>query len=117
MLGYSVLYADSDVLFFKNPFPYLYGITGYDFIAQSEVVRICSGFMYVKSTMKTIGLLERAVAIVMTGERDQVAINNALRDTNTTAFHLPRSLFAGGLEFFGRYQYYWDRKGISFGCL
>ena len=111
-LGYSVLFADSDVLLLKNPFPYLYSIRGYNFIGQSEVVRICSGFMFVKPSRESLLLFEKAACSASEKVNEQLALNLALKYTNTTAFHLPRSLFAGGPEFFGKYQYYWDRKGI-----
>ena len=116
LLGYSVLYADSDVLLLKNPFPYLSGISGYDFIAQSDVGCVCSGFMFIRPSNQSLYLLKQAVSYIQNPSvRDQVAINEALKATKTPAFRLPSSLFAGGLEFFGKYQYYWDRKGI-FDC-
>ena len=75
-LGYMILYVDSDVILLKNPFPYLYGISVYDIIAQNDNGDICSGFMFIKPTKQTQYVLERSVALVKeTNARDQVAIN------------------------------------------
>ena len=41
---------------------------------------------------------------------DQTAINEALKETKTPAFQLPKSLFPTGYDFFIKYQYYWDRR-------
>ena len=111
--GYSVLYIDSDVVLLKNPFPYLYAINGYDIIAQSDLHGICSGFMFVKPTNQTVCAFEKAIAIAQNVRiDDQTAINEALKETNTSAFQLPKTLFPTGYDFFIKYQYYWDRQGI-----
>ena len=84
-----------------NPFPYLYAINGYDIIAQSDLHGICSGFMFVKPTNQTVCAFEKAIAIAQNVRiDDQTAINEALKETKTPAFQLPKSLFPTGYDFF-----------------
>ena len=57
--GYRVLYVDSDVILLKNPFSYLYGLKQVDMIAQKDN-SICSGFMFINPTEKSLKLFSEA---------------------------------------------------------
>ena len=108
-----ILYVDSDVILLKNPFPYLFSINGYDFIVQRDKGSVCSGFMFIKPSKQSLYLFEEAASYIQdVNVRDQSAINIARRVTKTPTYFLPESLFPSGMEFFKKYQYYWDRKGI-----
>lgn len=113
--GYDLLYMDSDVILLKDPFPYLYSITGYDLIAQKDDKGICTGFMYVKSSNKTIALMSTAYRTVQQpGMSDQIAVNKAVGDNSVPYYLLPTGLFPSGGDFFKKYQYYWDKRGMTY---
>ena len=110
--GYRVLYVDSDVILLKNPFPVLESYQGYDLIAQGDQWNICTGFFYLPSSEKAIGIMRHAKDLVYNHDyRDQVAVNQAVKALNASILLLPQNAFPSGLEFFLKYQYYWDRKG------
>ena len=46
LVGYNILLFDSDVMFFRDPIPYILSLEGYDLIAQKDLL-VCAGFMYV----------------------------------------------------------------------
>ena len=115
--GYDVLYMDSDVILFKDPFPYLYSIIGYDLIAQRDET-ICSGFMYLRSSNQSIALMSTAYRIVQQpGMDDRAALIKAINDSSVPYLLLTTRLFPSGGDFFEKYQYYWDKIGKRYGCL
>ena len=115
--GYDVLYMDSDVILLKDPFPYLYSITGYDLIAQQDET-ICSGFMYLKSSKKSIALMSTAYRIVQQPEMDdRTALIKAANECSVPYYLLPTGLFPSGSDYFEKYQYYWDKRGKRCCCL
>ena len=112
--GYDVLYVDSDVILLKNPLPLLKSYYGYDLIAQEDQKTICTGFFFVPSTEKAIKIIQYAKGLVYEkGYRDQVAVNTAMKELNGSLLFLSGTQFPSGLEFFTKYQYYWDRKGYG----
>ncbi len=114
-MGFNVLYADADVILLKDPFPYLESLSGYDFIAQKDGNYICSGFMYILSNPRSINAIGKAHEYVQKSiMRDQIAVNLAIVRSNISYYLLPDSLFPSGLEFFRRYQFYWDRNGFCY---
>ena len=110
--GYRVLYVDSDVILLKNPFAVLESYEGYDLIAQGDQWNLCTGFFYLPSREKSIGVMKVAKDLVYNHDyQDQVAVNQAVKALNASILLLPQDAFPSGLEFFSKYQYYWDRKG------
>ena len=110
--GYRVLYVDSDVILLKNPFAVLESYEGYDLIAQKDGGSICTGFFYMNPTKRAIEVMRYAKDLVYNhGDRDQVAVNQAVKALNASILLLPQDAFPSGQEFFSKYQYYWDRKG------
>lgn len=108
-----MLYMDADVILLRNPFPYLWNITGMDVIAQGYRNGVlCSGFMYFKATNNSISLLTIAhdYAIQHTNNADQYAIHVARRKVVVPIHLLSPDLFPVGEDFFRRYQFYWDMK-------
>ena len=110
--GYKVLYVDSDVILLKNPFPVLKSYEGYDLIAQKDGGSICTGFFYMNPTKRAIEVMRYAKDLVYNhGDRDQVAVNQAVKAHKASILLLSSTLFPSGFDFFSKYQYYWDRKG------
>lgn len=58
-LSYTVLVVDLDIVFLKNPFPYL-TCSECDIHIQQDRVHLNSGFVYVRPTNKSIALYETA---------------------------------------------------------
>ena len=97
-----VLYLDSDIILFKDPFPILNSYAGYDIFAQKDSA-ICTGFMYLIPTLVTKLLLKRAIEIRPKLEKaeDQKALNAAVKNnTSIKILLLPDSLFSSGAVFF-----------------
>lgn len=107
--GYRVLYVDSDVVLLKNPFPYLYGLKQVDMIAQRDESVLCSGFMFIYPTDKSIKLFRKAIHDNAT-QGDNAIIAELAKTENLDVTLLPISLFSSGYEFFQFNQYYWDLK-------
>ena len=108
---------DSDVILLKDPFPYLYSITGYDLIAQKDET-ICTGFMYLRSSNQSIALMSTAYRIVQQpGMDDRAALIKAINDSSVPYYLLPTGFFPSGGDFFEKYQYYWDKRGKRCCCL
>ena len=105
-----VLYLDSDIVLFKDPFPVLNSYTGYDILAQKDGA-ICTGFMYLFPTRLTKQLLEETIEIRpnMTKADDQHAFNKVVSSNpSTKLLYLPEQLFSSGAVFFKMHSYYWD---------
>ena len=105
-----VLYLDSDIILFKDPFPVLNSYTGYDILAQKDG-EICTGFMYLFPTRLTKQLLEETIEIrpKMTKADDQNAFNKVVSSNpSTKLLYLPEQLFSSGAVFFKMHSYYWD---------
>ena len=103
--GYNVFYMDSDIILFKNPFPYLYSIKSYDMLVQKDAY-ICSGFMFIYSKKSTIDLLKLAISYQ---EDDQLAIIHAHKQKkNVDLYFLPTDTFTNGKIFWSNHSFYWD---------
>ena len=105
-----VLYLDSDIIIFKDPFPVLNSYTGYDFLAQRDDT-VCSGFMYLFPTRMTKQMLIKALEIRPKLEKagDQKAINTVVENnTSIRLLYLPTDQFSSGARFFRKHSYYWD---------
>ena len=109
--GFSLLYIDSDLILLKNPFPAMTMYQNYDFVALRDE-SICTGFLYMRPTQQSVGLMKYACSLVNTMNLDDQDILN----TATSRYYshwalLPSAYFPSGSNFFNRYQYYWDRTG------
>ena len=105
-----VLYLDSDIILFKDPFPVLNSYTGYDVLAQRDET-ICAGFMYLLPTRMTKQMLRKAIEIRPKLEKadDQKAINTVVENnTSIKVLLLPDFQFSSGSVFSKRHSYYWD---------
>ena len=105
-----VLYLDSDIILFKDPFPVLNSYTGYDFLAQRDDT-ICSGFMYLFPTRMTKQMLRKAIEVRPKLEKagDQKAIITVVQNnTSIKVLLLPDSQFSSGSVFRKKHSYYWD---------
>lgn len=110
-----VLYLDSDIILFKDPFPVLNSYTGYDFLAQRDDT-VCSGFMYLFPTSMTKQMLIKALEIRPKLEKagDQKAINTVVENnTSIKLLYLPDDQFSSGAQFFRTHSYYWERVSDS----
>lgn len=111
--GFSLLYFDSDVIIFKDPFPVLRRYQDYDFVAQRDE-SICAGYIYMRPAQRTIGLVNYARSLMSSmNVDDQDLLNTATQRYYAHWTLLPSTSFPSGSIFFNRYQYYWDRNG---GC-
>ena len=109
-INVRVLYLDSDIILFKNPFPVLNSYTGYDILAQRDSA-ICAGFLYLLPTRITKQMLAKAIDLWPKLEKpdDQKAINIAIENnTSVKILLLPDSQFSSGSVFKRKHSYYWD---------
>ena len=109
-LNIRILYVDSDIILFHNPFPYLNSLIGYDIIAQNDTT-LCSGFLYLYPTQETIRTIKKAAAIrpTLKNAGDQLAIVTAVKkNPKVRVFLLPKDLFTNGDIFFTSHNYYWE---------
>lgn len=109
-INVRVLYLDSDIILFKNPFPVLNSYTGYDILAQRDSA-ICAGFLYLLPTRITKQMLAKAIDLWPKLEKpdDQKAINIAIENnTSIKILLLPDSQFSSGSVFKRKHSYYWD---------
>ena len=115
--GYKVLYMDSDVILLKNPFPILKSYKQYDIVAQrdgKDQWNICTGFFYLNPTKEAMDVVKYSKDLVYHHDyRDQASIIAAAKALKPSLLLLPNTLFPSGLDFFSKYQYYWDRKGVN----
>lgn len=106
--GYNTFYMDSDIVLFRNPFPYFDTLPDYDFLAQRDV-QICSGFMFIRSTPDGKKLMKQSAYL---GSRlhadDQEAMNAGVKQVPVKSLLLPQDLFPSGEIFFRHFQYAWD---------
>ena len=106
-----VLYMDSDIILFKDPFPVLNSYKGYDIIAQRDS-HICTGFMYLIPTIVTKQVLAESIEIrlKLANVDDQQAFNMVVQNnTSVSLLLLPDHLFSSGAVFFKKHSYYWDK--------
>ena len=112
--GYNVLYVDSDVILLRNPLSDLQSRSGFDLLAQKDGNNVCSGFMYILSNNRTIELFSLATELVLTRVmRDQVSVQQALKQKPIPRLLLPSESYPSGDDFFKTYQFYWDMQSDS----
>ena len=101
-LGYNVIFTDVDIVFFKNPFPYLV-CNSCDVIFQLDTSKgdINSGFYLALSTLKSLNLHFTLI------ERDhcwrykqQHCFSSLLKELNLSRKYLPNNLFPSGQTYF-----------------
>lgn len=112
-LNVTVLYSDSDIILFQNPFHYLHSINTTSIIFQQDR-SICTGFFFIKPTPLSIDLLDHSLQVVnMTKNGDQYGMIESYKTFNLTPVLLPNSLFMNGDLFFYSHQYSWDEVSPS----
>ena len=130
-LGYTVLITDLDVVFFKDPLPYLSGSMSDMHVMLNRVLSdgravYNSGFMYVRNTTKSQLLFNKIIQRLESGnpkDHDQKVLNIILSDTtvkqsNLSLNVLPPELFSTGYYYFelmNRIMY--DPKNVSTSCV
>ena len=103
--GYNVFYMDSDIILFKNPFPYFYSIKSYDMLVQKDAY-ICSGFMFIYSKKSTIDLFNIDIG---NNNGDQNALIKSYKQKkNVELYFLPTDTFTNGKIFWSNHSFYWD---------
>ena len=109
--GVNILYMDCDVVLLKNPFPYVYSVSGVDLLVQRDGSKICTGFMYLVSSLTSKAMMRQANRYIRRQAMDdQDAVNRAVKDRKTPFLFLPSDRFPSGGEFFARHQLAWDLK-------
>ena len=106
-----VLYLDSDIRLFKDPFPILRDYESYDMAAQRDDT-LCAGFMYLQPTTETIRLFHLSVnEMYRRGIMDQDALSIVVHQSSSLRFvYLPTLLFMSG-EYSRYHQFFWDKNG------
>ena len=117
LLRYTVLYIDSDVLLFKDPFPALHQYDGYDLAAQRDET-LCAGFMYLRPTVRAYNMIVSSIQRMYTANiMDQDAINDYIhyyRHINYTL--LPTDQFMSGARYGVDHQFSTDHAGEGREC-
>ena len=112
-LNVTVLYSDSDIILFQNPFHYLHSINTDSIIFQQDG-SICTGFFFIKPTPLSIDLLDHSLQVInMTKKGDQRGMIEAYKASNLTPVLLSNSSFLNGNVFFHSHQYSWDEISPS----
>ena len=112
-LNVTVLYSDSDIILFHNPFPYLHSMNTDSIVFQKDKT-ICTGFFYVKPTLLSINLLDYSLQVInKTKSGDQKGMIEAYKAFHLKPILLPPSLFSSGEVFFASHQYSWDKVSPS----
>ena len=77
MHGFHVLFTDADVVFLRDPIPYLASFNNADLVIQNDTISgLNSGFLLVRPTYAGVTLMVRTLEIVMTRiVFDQDALN------------------------------------------
>ncbi|KAK2167064.1 hypothetical protein LSH36_32g10004 [Paralvinella palmiformis] len=81
--GFDVLLVDLDIVFLKNPLPFISNYSDCDFITQDDPFSrdINSGFYLVKASSSGVKLFTRTVEMINgTSRADQEYVNDALRE-------------------------------------
>ena len=112
LIRLRVLYLDSDILLFKNPFPFLQNYESYDMVAQRDDT-LCAGFMYIQPTTETIRLFHLSMnEMYRRGIMDQDALDIVVHQSSTLRFSfLPVRQFMSGREYSRYHQFFWDKSG------
>ena len=112
-LNVTVLYSDSDIHLFHNPFPYLHSMKTDSIVFQKDGT-ICTGFFYMKPTLLSINLLDYSLQVInKTKSGDQKGMIQAYKAFHLKPILLPPSLFSSGEVFFASHQYSWDEVSPS----
>ena len=108
-LNYHVLYIDSDIILFQNPFPVLSNYRYYDLVAQKDDT-LCAGFMYLNPTEVTRYILSSSIFIMYYGNiMDQDALYSVVSRLEDVRFtYLPSTQFMSGRDYAQTHQFIWD---------
>lgn len=117
--NYFVLYVDTDIVFFRDPFVHIFNLPPKDIYFQSDNGRevdafravigktnLCAGFMFIIPNKKCIELMDRSLNNIEKSNcklYDQDAINDILKNKNKQIVNygiLSPSLFPNGKRYF-----------------
>jgi hypothetical protein len=117
--NYFVLYVDTDIVFFRDPFVHIFNLPPKDIYFQSDNSRevdafravigktnLCAGFMFIIPNKKCIELMDRSLNNIEKSNcklYDQDAINDILKNKNKQIVDygiLSPSLFPNGKRYF-----------------
>ena len=108
-LNYHVLYIDSDIILFQNPFPVLSNYRYYDLVAQKDDT-LCAGFMYLNPTEVTRYILSSSIfTMYYRNIMDQDALYSVVSHLEDVHFtYLPSTQFMSGRDYAQTHQFIWD---------
>ena len=90
-LGYSILQTDTDVIYFKDPFPHFFNCTKCHFVALEDgrFDRINAGFVYIRASSITLDVYREMYrwSIMNPRSEDQSNLNSLLKN-KTVAFQM-----------------------------
>ena len=114
-LQINVLWSDTDIVYFKNPFPRLMEISK-DISIQNNIKgstekKTCSGFMYYRATIPSLSFLKKCIdfihlnyeRLLTSGGLADQAILNRFHDDNIMTI-LPINEFPCGLAWWNNYN-------------
>ena len=107
-----VLYMDSDVILFKDPFPYLRAFESVDIASQQDDT-MCAGFMYIQPTENSRKTIKQAILeMYLQGIMDQDALHWVITRHRICSFaFLPTDQFMSGREYSRDHQFFWHKTG------
>lgn len=107
-----VLYMDSDVILFQNPFPHLRAFQSFDMVAQRDDT-LCAGFMYIQPTPKSKETFRSAIReMYLQSIMDQDALDWVITRHHSCSFEfLPTNKFMSGREYSRHHQFFWHHTG------
>jgi len=109
--GFNVLYVDADTVWLSSPFQHFNG--KFDMWIQLDLVAYCTGFMAIKSNMRTISLFKQWRDSLSMPNRKQTNVNQPvfnhvaatfIRSMNLTIKSLDPKLFPDGHRYFDVYN-------------
>lgn len=107
-MGINALYTDSDIILYKDPFPYISQLN-FQYMVFQKDISLCTGFFFIRACETSSKLLNYAVDYIKNNLKgDQKSMIEAYRHYRLTPDLLPEGLFSSGKVFFQKYQYSWD---------
>ena len=105
--GMNVLYADTDSVWLRDPFPFFTG--NFDIWMQVDVLpdNMCTGFIALKSNNSTVNLTKRWKASLKRHlQFDQTAFNAVYKTSPVHLKQLDMNFFPSGLLYFEKFSKY-----------
>ena len=116
-LGYSILQTDTDVVYYKDPFPYFNCTECHiEAMENGRPGIINAGFVYIRASNVTVDAYRAMIAMSKRAPRtdDQSQLNSIVRAKNVKHRLLDSTQFPCGLDYYSRPQRYF--KSSARGC-